>query len=275
MRRDLRLVITLIPLFAVNLVAVFGQLAFLRQHLSWGLPGDILFAGALESVAVYLAYHAHIALIDNDSALRLRLASYLFGAVIGLMNYSHYAHDWRPDFEALAVGLMSASSPFLWGIHSRRTSRSALLSRGLIEPHALRLGMTRWTWHPIRSARVMFHATWTGEQNPAEAIALLSPQVTTEITPVLLADMKTKADAVRYAVKELARLDHGDVDRVSAPEVARWITEHASELPNPDWSISLSYAADVIRRDGDSRARISRARVRSIGSEPARRQIGR
>src|SRR5579875_3337952 len=87
------------------------------------------------------------------------------------MNYSHYAAPgWRPTFPAAAVGLMSASSPWLWAVHSRRASRDVLLAAGLVEPHALRLGPTRWVWHPIRSAKVMWLATWDGITDPGEAI---------------------------------------------------------------------------------------------------------
>jgi hypothetical protein len=75
---------------------------------------------------------------------------------IARMNYSHYAPPgWRPTFAAVAVALCSAASPWLWGVHSRRASRDQLLAAGLVEPHALRLGATRWLWHPLRSARVM------------------------------------------------------------------------------------------------------------------------
>src|SRR5260370_5786963 len=124
MRRiNLRLIAAMVPLLLVNCIAMFGQLAFIRAHIHWPLAGDILFAASLESVAVYLAYHAHITLISNDSALRLRLASYGFGFLIGTLNYSHYSTAWHPTFEAIAVGLLSASSPWLWGIHSRRGSR--------------------------------------------------------------------------------------------------------------------------------------------------------
>jgi hypothetical protein len=169
-----------IPLLLVNSIAVFGQLAFIRTHIHWPLAGDVMFAAALESVAVYLAYHAHVALIANDSAMRLRLASYSFGLLIGVLNYSHYAHGWRPGFEAVAVGLLSASSPWLWGIHSRRQSRDALLAAGLIEPHAVRLGSSRWLWHPVRSIRVMNAATWAGEQDTARAIALVPRYASTQ-----------------------------------------------------------------------------------------------
>ena len=82
------------------------------------------------------------------------------------------APGWRPTVEAVTFGMMSVISPWLWSAHSRRASRDALKAKGLIEPHAVRLGATRWTWHPLRSAVVMFRATWVGENDPARAIAL-------------------------------------------------------------------------------------------------------
>jgi hypothetical protein len=170
--RRSRLVMAAVPVVLVNAVAFAGQLAFLRDHLPWPLAGQLMMAAALESVAVYLAYHAHVAALANDSALRLRLAAYGFAAVIATMNYSHYAGPgWRPTFAAVAVALCSAASPWLWGVHSRRASRDRLLAAGLVEPHALRLGATRWLWHPLRSARVMYHATWAGITDPRQAIA--------------------------------------------------------------------------------------------------------
>ena len=166
-----------VPVVLVNVVAFAGQLAFLREHLPWGLAGQVVMAVTLESIAVYLAWQAHLAQLANDSALRLRLAAYGFALVIAAMNYSHYAGPgWAPTFAAVAVALCSAASPWLWGIHTRRVSRDQLMAAGLIEPHALRLGATRWAWHPYRSARVMFHATWKGETDPTTAIASLPPR---------------------------------------------------------------------------------------------------
>jgi hypothetical protein len=167
-----------VPIVLVNAVAFCGQLAFLRVHLPWPLAGQVLVAVTLESVAVYLAWQAHLALVAGDSALRLRLAAYSFALVIGIMNYSHWmAPGWRPTFAAVTFGLMSVSSPWLWSVHSRRVSRDALLATGDLEKHAVRLGMTRWLLHTYRSARVMHRATWVGETNPARAIALVYPPV--------------------------------------------------------------------------------------------------
>lgn len=161
-----------IPIVLVNSVAFAAQLAFLRTHLPWPAAGQVLVAVTLESIAVYLAWQAHLAQLADDSAMRLRMAAYGMAALIGAMNYSHYAAPhWRPTFPAVAFGMASAISPWLWSVHSRRESRDALKARGLIEPHAVRLGATRWAWHPVLSFRVMRWAAWSGESDPAAAIA--------------------------------------------------------------------------------------------------------
>lgn len=166
-----RAVAVAVPVVLVNVVAFAGQLAFLRAHLPWPPIGQVTMAVALEAVAIYLAWQAHLAQLANDSALRLRLAAYGFALIIGAMNYSHYAGPgWRPTFAAVALGLMSAASPWLWSVHSRRVSRDRLMAAGLVEPHAVRLGATRWAWHPYRSALVMWYATWEGITDPATAI---------------------------------------------------------------------------------------------------------
>lgn len=162
-----------VPVILVNVVAFGAQLGFWNAHLPVTAQA-VLVALALESIAVYLAWHAHLAQKANDSALRLRLSAYGMALVIGTLNYSHYmAANWRPTVAAVTFGLMSAISPWLWSVHSRRESRDILKTAGDIEPHAVRLGMTRWAWHPVRSWRVMFRATWLGVTKPADAIALL------------------------------------------------------------------------------------------------------
>jgi hypothetical protein len=164
-----------VPVTLVNATAFIGQFEFLHAHLSWILPGQILFAVALESIAIYLAWHGHIAKMANDSSGRIILSAYGFALVIAAMNYSHYAGPhWRPTFMAVGLALMSASSPWLWNVHSRRVSRDKLMARGLLEEKAVRLGATRWTWHPYRSVRVTWLATWEGETNPKRAIEMLA-----------------------------------------------------------------------------------------------------
>ena len=163
-----------IPIVLVNIVAFYGQFSYLHEHRSVPPAVQVIMAVALESVAIYLAWQAHLAQLANDSALRLRLGSYLIALVIAAMNYSHFCGPgWRPTFLAVAFALASAISPVLWSVYSRRATRDALKARGLIEGRAVRLGGNRWTWHPVRSVRVMSRATWAGETNPGRAIALL------------------------------------------------------------------------------------------------------
>jgi hypothetical protein len=155
----------------VNAIAITGQMGWAKDNLpTWGLTGQIAFAFGLESVAVFLAYNAYLCEKRNDSALRLKLASYLFALFVATINYSHYAKQWnKPDAVAIVVGMMSAASPVLWGIYSRSVSRGILYQRGLIDEHMLRMG-NRWIWHPIRSFKVMYHATWINENKPTKAI---------------------------------------------------------------------------------------------------------
>lgn len=160
-----------VPVALVNATAFIGQFAWVQAHVPWILPEQVMFAVAIESVAVYLAWSAHKAQLANDSAGRLKLGAYLFALIIGAMNYSHYAVGWKPNALAVALGLMSALSPWLWGVHSRRVSRDALKARGLVEEHAVRLGATRVLWHPLRATVVMSRSAWTGENDPKRAIA--------------------------------------------------------------------------------------------------------
>lgn len=165
--------ITAFPLIMVNIVAFSGQYAWAHEHLkTWHNIGQFAFALALESVAVFLAYNAYLAEKRNDSALRLKMASYAFALLVAAINYSHFTNGhWdQPTAVGIVVGMMSAISPWLWSTYSRSVSRSILFTRGLIDEHALRMGMTRWLWHPIASFKVMRMATWTGNNKPSKAI---------------------------------------------------------------------------------------------------------
>jgi hypothetical protein len=164
--------VTALPLVLVNIVAIYGQFARARENINeWGLIGQIIFAAALESVAIAIAYHAYLAELSNDTALKLKLASYAFGIGVGVLNYSHFSNNFHPTAPALVVGIMSSASPFLWGMYSRRVSRNSLKNNGLIEDHAVRLGSSRWLYHPIRCIIVMSRSTWVGEKYAHKAIA--------------------------------------------------------------------------------------------------------
>jgi hypothetical protein len=247
-----RAYVTAIPLVLVNVVAFSGQYAYIKDHVTWLPIGQVVFAVALESVALFLAYMAHQALMSEDSAYGLRISSYAFGAVIGLMNYSHYAGPgMQPTFEAVATGLMSVASPWLWGIYSRRQSRDQLKAKGLIEPRAVRLGQLRWLLHGIRSWRVFRSAVWAGVNRPDEAIAsfdldqpvslpeshvneLPGPELMS-IHDSPLAMAESKADAVRVAAAELG-------ESVTAAVLADWLNARG-------WDVTPKYVRTAISRD--------------------------
>jgi hypothetical protein len=160
----------------VNTVAFIGQYGYASEHLGWGRPGDVLYAATIESIAVNVAAHAHASQKKNDSAFRTKMASYALGVVVGALNYSHYAPHWHPTAKAVSLGLLSAASPWLWGMFSRRVSRDLFMEKGLLEGRAVKLGATRWLWHPVNSLKAMRWATWLGVQNPLEAItAIIHP----------------------------------------------------------------------------------------------------
>lgn len=191
-RRMLRAITAAVPVCLVNATAFIGQFMFLHAHLHWIVPGQVLFAVTLESVAITLAWHAHVAELSNDSSIRLRVSAYAFAAVIGAMNYSHYAAPhWRPTFMAVSLAIMSTSSPWLWGVHTRRASRDQLMERKLLEERGVRLGISRWTWHPLRSLRVTSWSSWHGVNDPARAIGHFAGRYGTADAPEPAAQGRT------------------------------------------------------------------------------------
>lgn len=262
-----QIVITAIPIVGVNLTATLAQLEFWREHLpSWGIAGQLLFACSLESVAVMLCYFAHLAMVSNDSAFKLRLGAILFALVIATMNGSHYLTA-TGAITAASVGVFacSAMSPVLWGVFSKRQSRDVLLNNGLIEGRSVRLGSARWTFHPRKSFKAFSLAVWHGEQSPQEAIsAIESAHAMLNVPLPTLADMTTKADAVRFALRQMAADSNGTAP--AATDAAAWLQDHADGLAEPGWQIPASYVRDIMRRDGEALARQRRSTVRAIES---------
>ena len=143
------------PLVLVNAAAIFGQVQWAAGHLTGGnYYGAALFALTLESIAVYLAYEAHAALISGDASFRLRAASYLAAGVVGTLNYSHFAVDnFAPTTAAVAFGGLSTISPWLWSIRSRSLRRDQLRAAGLIDPRSAHFAAAKWINFPIRTLR--------------------------------------------------------------------------------------------------------------------------
>ncbi|WP_052720206.1 hypothetical protein [Actinoplanes rectilineatus] len=156
-----------IPLLLVNGAAVYGQVAFFYETVAptaWAVPGKILLAVvialAIESISIYVGWHAHDALINKlgHTAARLRRASYGIAGLVAAINYAHFA-DFSDrtgnrlglNAASVAFGLLSLISPWLWGLHSRRLKNLQLAKEGVIDATGAVFSGERVRSFPLRS----------------------------------------------------------------------------------------------------------------------------
>jgi hypothetical protein len=152
-----------VPLLLVNAAAIYGQVAFFYEKVApaiWPIPAKValslLIAAAIESVAVYVGWHAHDALIMKASATaaKLRRASYGVAAFVGLINYWHFTDGYellRPTAASFAFGLLSLISPWLWGLHTRRVQHRQLAREGVVDEAGATFSGERIRAFPFRS----------------------------------------------------------------------------------------------------------------------------
>jgi hypothetical protein len=161
------------PLLLVNAAAIYGQSGWAFDHLGHRWTVAVLFALAVESIGVFLAAEAHAALMAGHASGALRIGSYAVGALVGTLNYAHYATQpgYRPNPLAVTFGLLSSISPWLWAIRSRSINRERLADMGLIDPRAVKFSRLRWTLFPLRTFTAFRAAVWAGIQRPDEAVA--------------------------------------------------------------------------------------------------------
>lgn len=189
-----------LPIVALNTVAVMGQLRWASTALTqWGLPGQILFSVACESVALNLCYQEYRAELANDASFGLKIAATLAGLAVGVLNWSHDPHAAI----GIVTGTCSALSPWMWRTFTRRASRDKLFRNGQIEGRSIRLGMTRWLWHPYRSFLIKWESTWDGTTNVHAAVTRLDKRLTEN------AARKAAAKATASMDSELRELQHG------------------------------------------------------------------
>lgn len=151
----------LAPLLIVNAAAVGGQVSYAYVEIApseWGPAARLAlalgFAAAVESVALYVGWHAHDALLQkaHATAARLRRTSYLIAAVVASINYAHFAGDWlAPTAAAVAFGLLSFLSPWLWGLHTRRVQHVQLVREDLVDETGVEFDPARRRAFPFRS----------------------------------------------------------------------------------------------------------------------------
>lgn len=170
--------VLLVVLLLVNSAAIWGQANWALEHVvpartHW-LLGLIVASGvaaSIELLGVFLALSADHAEDRDIPAGGYRLGSYVVGLVSGTLNAWHWG--W---FTAAAVtfALLSAVSPFLWGIHSR-VNRERVIAP------------SRRFWHPRRSVALIRHMAWEGIATEAEGIASMKEQTDVSTAPALVA----------------------------------------------------------------------------------------
>lgn len=152
-----------LPLLLINGGAAYAQAAYAYEHIAPGtwnamskLTFAVAFAVAMESVAVYVQWHAHDALLlkAHATAASLRRASWLIAAVVAAINYAHFAGEgMSPTAAAVAFALLSLLSPWLWGLHTRRAQHVQLLAEDadLIDEGGVEFSPQRRRAFPVRA----------------------------------------------------------------------------------------------------------------------------
>lgn len=169
-----------LPLLLINGFAAYAQAAYAYSEVApdtWVTPAKaaaaVGFAVAVESIAVYVQWHAHDALMLNAhaTAAKLRRASWFIAAAVGGINYTHFADHMRPTAAAVAFALLSLLSPWLWGLHTRRAQHKQLLAEdaNLIDVAGVEFSPQRRHAFPIRSIKAKRWSIDHYERDPRAA----------------------------------------------------------------------------------------------------------
>lgn len=169
-----------LPLLLINGGAAYAQGAYAYSEIApadWNMPSRlafaIAFAAALESIAVYVQWHAHDALMlkAHATAASLRRAAWLIAAVVAAINYAHFANGFSPTAAAVAFALLSLLSPWLWGLHTRRAQHVQLLAEdsSRIDDAGVEFSPRRRRMFPIRSLMAARWAIEHNERDPRKA----------------------------------------------------------------------------------------------------------
>ncbi|NJP34152.1 hypothetical protein [Micromonospora thermarum] len=212
-----------LPLLLINGGAAYAQAAYAYEEIApaaWNAPSRVAFAvafsAALESIAVYVQWHAHDALMlkAHATAASLRRAAWLIAAVVAAINYAHFADGIAPTAAAVAFALLSLLSPWLWGLHTRRAQHVQLLAEdaNLIDDAGVEFSPKRRRMFPIRS---LMAARWSIEHN--------------ERDPRKAWEGYNAERAARKAARQADKATHAD--KATAPAVG----PTPEEVPGDPW----------------------------------------
>lgn len=189
-------------LLLVNGAAVWGQAGWALEHIvpaNWdwraGLTLALAFAAAIELIGVFLALSADDAEDRGIPSGGIRLASYGIGIVSGALNYSHWS-----GAAAIAFALLSAISPFLWGINSRVN-------------RARPIAPSRRFWHPRKSITLIRHMAWEGIALEADGIESMN---TPRLIPATVISDEEAEQIVDRWTKSVSQADQAEIEAPSA-----------------------------------------------------------
>lgn len=252
-----------VPLVLVNLAAVWGQAGWAFENITTGgWPGlivSILFAAAVESIGVYLAWESHESLMADQASAQLRLGSYAIGVLAGVLNFLHFSA--QSFATGIAFGALSAISPWLWAIWSRARNRARLAELGLVDVRGVKLSTARKLWHPLKSVRVLSWAAWEGITDPLEAVSGWEGAQSAPLPVVGNEAVRATETPVlaRHALPEA-------VDAVSEPQEAPVTVVEALEAPGARKARILALRADesLSAEEIGRRVGVSGRRVRQV-----------
>lgn len=148
------------PLLIVTGFAMYGQISYGLTEYSpaeWPTPFRVLVAVgaavAVESIALYVQWHAHDALLQKatGTAARLRRVSYGLALAVAAVNYWHFADGFAPTPAAVVFALFSAAGPWLWGLHTRRAQHIQLIREGQVDSTGAVFSAERFRNFPLRT----------------------------------------------------------------------------------------------------------------------------
>lgn len=245
-----------LPLLLINGGAAYAQAAYAFEHIApgeWTWPAKlafaVAFAAALESIAVYVQWHAHDALMlrAHATAASLRRASWVIAGVVGVINYAHFADGMQPTAAAAAFALLSLLSPWLWGLHTRRAQHVQLLAEdaNLIDEGGVEFSPQRRRAFPIRSWLAKRWSIDHYERDPRQAWEGYNAERATR---------KAERDA-RRAEQATAKTESDEPAEVEPP-VDPW-----------DYAVPIGPVPDLVTpppTEPDVKPAVSRPRPRSL-----------
>lgn len=157
------------PILAPMVVAWVGQISFAQNTLGWDIVGALVFAAAWELTTAFSGWMYHQARKDGDRGTLFRIATWVFAASAGAMNYWHACAvvktwtpaggfkttiDLTPTPKAISYGAMSLAGIALWELYSSLIHRKHLRAEGVVSSARPRFGILRW----LRFTRITWHA---------------------------------------------------------------------------------------------------------------------